>query len=148
MRIVNKTWQRNFSLIEDIEAGIVLTGAEAKSIMQGRMKLEGAYVKLTDDGPVLVNAEVYRYQYNGDREYNPLRRRKLLLNKKEILRLKSKMASTPGLTIVPITCYPKGRKIKLSIALVKGRIDTEKRRLEKAKEIKRKQQKEIKELYR
>lgn len=146
MRVANKTWHRNFQMIEELEAGVVLTGPEVKSILEGRVKLEAAYVKFTPEGPVLVNAEVYRYRFDGSRDYDPYRRRRLLLNKKEILRWKTKLDSLPGLTIVPTACYSKGRKIKLSLALVKGRIDTEKRRLEKAKEIKRKQEKEIKEL--
>jgi SsrA-binding protein len=145
MKIHNKTWLRNYQPIEEVEAGIVLTGAEAKSLQQGRGKLEAAYVKISRGEAWLRNMEIFRYEYAAALEYDAFRPRKLLLNKKEILRWETKMASQPGLTIVPTACYSKGNKIKVNIALVKGRTDTQKRKVEKAKEIKRKQEKEIKE---
>lgn len=144
MKVFNKTYTRNYEEIESFEAGIALTGAEAKSLSQGRAKFEQAYVKLVDDQPWLLNAEIFRYKYAFG-TYNPIRRRKLLLHKKEILRLRMKLQSGGNLTIVPVSCYNKGRTFKLKVALVRGRKDTQKRKLEKGKKIKRDQEKMMKE---
>lgn len=145
MKIINKIWTRNFELIEELEAGIALTGAEAKSLFDGRAKLEAAYVKLKNSEAVLRNMEIFRYAFDGSPDYDPFRPRKLLLNKKEILRWETKIASEPRLTIVPLSCYNKGRKIKVKIGLVRGRNDTQKRKLERGKEIKLKQLREARE---
>lgn len=145
MKVVHKTWFRNYEAVEELEAGIVLNGAEAKSMIEGRVKLEAAYVKLKNGEAFIRNMEVFRYSYATIREYNPFRERKLLLNKKEIIRFETKMASQPSLTIIPVAVYKKGRHIKVKIVLARGRTDTEKRKLEKNKEVQRKQEKEAKE---
>lgn len=145
MKVTNRTWLREFIPVEEMEAGIVLNGSEAKSAHEGRIKLEAAYVKIRQHEVFLVNTEIFRYRFDGRPDYNPTRQRKLLLKRKEILRLESKMASSPRLTIVPTAMFSEGRLIKVKIALVQGRNDTQKRRLEKGKEIQRKQQKELKE---
>lgn len=144
MKIINKTFTRNYEEVESFEAGMVITGPEAKSISQGRMKLEQAYVKIKHDEVWLINAEIFKYKYTSG-EYDPFRKRLLLLNKKEIIRLKTKMQSAGNLTIVPISCYNKGRKFKLKVALVRGRKDVQKRKIEKGKKIRRDQEKMIKE---
>ncbi len=148
MKVSNKTWLREFTPIEEMEAGIVLSGAEAKSAMEGRIKLEASFIKIREHEPFLINTEIFRYQFDGNPEYNPTRSRKLLLNAKEILRLETKMASNPGLTIIPVSMYSKGRRIKVKIALVKGKKETEKRRLERDKKVVRAQERELKELLR
>jgi len=148
MKVSNKTWLREFTPIEEMEAGVVLSGSETKSAYEGRIKLEASFVKIREHEPFLINTEIFKYKFDGSLEYNPTRSRKLLLNKKEILRLESKMASNPGLTIVPVSMYTSGRRIKVKIALVKGKKETEKRRLEKGKEILRDQQREVKKFSR
>lgn len=145
MKVVNKTWFRDYESIEDVEAGVVLTGAEAKSVYDGRIKLEAAHVKVADGEVWLHNAEIFKYQFDGSKEYDPARKRKLLLNKKEIIRWQTKIQSQPGLTMVPTECYTKGNRIKIKVALVKGRKETEKRRREKTKDIELKQKRELKE---
>lgn len=144
MKVTNRTWFRDYEAIEDLEAGIVLTGAEAKSVYEGKIKLEAAHVKIAKGEVWLHNAEIFKYQFDGNKEYDPARRRKLLLNRKEIIRWETKMQSQPGLTMVPTECYTKGNRIKIKIALVKGRKETEKRRQEKNKKIVRKQEQELK----
>lgn len=145
MKIVNKTWSRNYEALEEYEAGVVLTGAETKSLYGGRAKLETAYVRIKDGQAWLKNMEIFKYAFDGSREYNPTRSRRLLLNKRELLRWETKMASEPRLTVIPLNCYTKGRHIKLTIALVRGRTDTQKRKLEKEKKIKRSQERMMKE---
>jgi SsrA-binding protein len=144
MNLPNKTWRREYEALEELEAGIVLTGSEAKSLREGRAKLEASYVKFIGGEPFLVNAEIFRYQFDGDREYNPTRSRKLLMNKKEILKFRTKMQSQPGLTIIAASAYSKGQRIKVKLVLARGRKETEKRRLEKGKEVKRAQEQELK----
>lgn len=147
MKIINRKFQRNYQEIERFEAGIVLTGSEVKSIRAGRMRLDEAFVKIIGSEAYLVNAEIAVYDYARPREYEPKRSRKLLLHKKELLRIRTKLAASAGLTVAPVSCYNKDGYIKLEVALAKGRKDLEKRKLEKARDIKRREQKEIKEYY-
>lgn len=148
MKIFNRKFHREYEEMERYEAGIVLSGAEVKSIRQGRIKLEDAYVKILSDGAYLINAQIPLYHFAQIAGYDPKRRRKLLLHKGELIRLKTKIASSPRLTIVPISCYNKGNLIKLEIALVRGRKEMEKRKLERERDIKREQEKEAKEYLR
>ena len=148
MKIVNKKFGREYEMIEAYEAGIALTGAEVKSIRDGRMKLDDAYVKIVGNEPYLLNAEIYPYRFEKTDNQEAKRSRKLLLHKKEIVRIKTKMRGSGKLTIAPVSCYNKGRHIKLEIALVRGRRDVEKRKLEKQKKIRRQDQKEVKEYVR
>ncbi len=146
MKIYNRKFSRNYQEIEKYEAGVVLNGAEVKSICQGRIKLEDAYVKILGDEVYLINAQIPLYQFAQNINYNPSRMRKLLLHKNEIIRLKTKIVSNPGLTIVPVSCYnKKNNLIKLEIALTRGRKNIEKRRLEKKRAIEREKEREAKE---
>ncbi|QQG44390.1 MAG: SsrA-binding protein [Candidatus Roizmanbacteria bacterium] len=145
MKVINRVYNREYEELEKYEAGIALTGGEVKEVKKGGIKLEGSYVKLMESGPHLVNAEIPAYKYAKNENYDPKRSRKLLLHKDELEHIRSKIASTPSLTVIPIACYNKGNLIKLEIALSRGRKDIEKRKREKAKEIKRSQQREAKE---
>ncbi len=145
MKIVNRNWSRNYEALEEYEAGVSLTGSETKSLYEGRAKLDGAYVRIKEGQAWLRNMEIYRYKYNGSGEYDPMRPRRLLLHKRELLRWETKMAGEPRLTIIPISCYTKGRTIKLTIALARGRTDTKKRKLEKAAKVQRSQEQMAKE---
>jgi len=143
MKIINRKFHREYSEVEAIEAGISLYGSEVKSIRKGGLKLDDSYVKIMDKGVFLINAQIPIYEYAKIEGYDPKRSRKLLLHKKELLRLRTKIASG-GLTLAPKSCYNKGPLIKLEIALVKGRKDIEKRKLEKNRDIKRNEKREVK----
>ena len=145
MKIVNRKFEREFEEIESYEAGIVLTGAEVKSIRAGGLRLDESYVKLLDGVPYLINAEVPKYQFAALKDYDPKRSRRLLLHNKELLKIRGKLSRGSGLTMAPVFCYNKGKLIKFKIAIVRGRRDLEKRKLEKRRDIKRSQQKEAKE---
>ncbi|MBI4008983.1 SsrA-binding protein SmpB [Candidatus Roizmanbacteria bacterium] len=145
MKIVNRKFRRDYQEIEKYEVGIALTGAEVKSVRAGRMKLEDSFVKILGSEVYLINAEIQIYEYARPQGYDLRRTRKLLLHKKEIIRLKAKIASRSGLTIVPVSCYNKHSLIKLEIALAKGRKGLEKKKLEKNRDIKREQEREVKE---
>lgn len=145
MKIVNRVFRRNYQELEKFEAGISLIGSEVKSTKAGNIRLEDSFVKIFDDGAYLINADIPLYNFAKPPGYNSRQRRKLLLHKKELLRLRVKLQSSPGLTIAPVACYNKGRLIKLEIALAKGRNDQEKRKLEKARDVQRDEEKEAKE---
>lgn len=145
MKIINRKFNREYQEIEKYEAGIVLTGPEVKSIRAGRMNLDDAFVRILESGPYLINAQIQPYEFAKNDGYDSKRSRKLLLSKKELLRLKTKILGGGALTLAPISCYNKGRLIKLEIALAKGRKDIEKRKLEKNRDIKINQKREARE---
>ncbi len=145
MRIINRKFGREYEAFERFEAGIVLTGAEVKSIRGGAMRLDDAFVRIVQNEPVLVNAEISAYKYADNKDYEPKRSRKLLLSKKEITRIMTKIRGSGRLTLAPVSCYNKGSLIKIEIALVRGRRDLEKRKLDKKKSIERREKKEAKE---
>jgi len=144
MKIVNRKFNRDYEAIESFEAGIVLTGGEVKSVRQGGIRLEDSYVKVLSDGPYLVNAQIFPYRFSQNQNFDEKRSRKILLNKKEIIKIQSKVKSG-RLTIVPKLCYNKGNLIKLEIVLARGRKDVEKRKLEKKRKIEKEKEKELKE---
>ncbi len=145
MRIINRKFHREYTELEKYETGIILSGAEVKSLREGRLQLEDAFVRLMGSEAYLINANIPIYQYARMSDYDPKRSRKLLLHKKELLRLKTKIAQGGGLTLAPVSCYNKGALIKLEIALVKGKRDIEKRKLEKKRDIERQEKRELKE---
>lgn len=145
MKIPNRKFSRQYREIEKLEAGVALTGAEVKSVRSGRIKLEDAYVKFLGSEAYLVNAQIPIYQFSRPAGYDDRRTRKLLLHSKEIIRLKTKIQSAAGLTVVPVSCYNKGNLIKLEIALVKGRKSIERKKLEKERDIKRQEKRQAKE---
>ena len=132
-------------MIESLETGISLIGAEVKSIKQGHMNLNDAFVKIMGSEAYLVNADIPVYQYARPQGYDSRRSRKLLLHKKELLRFKTKIQSGERLTLAPVNCYNKAGLIKLEIALVKGRRQIEKKKLDKERDIRRAQEREMKE---
>lgn len=145
MKIINRKFGRDYKEVERFEAGIILFGGEVKAIRGGGLKLDDAYIKIVDGEPMLINAEIPAYLFGKIEGYDPKRSRRLLLHKKELLRITTKIRGGGGLTMVPVSCYNKGDILKLEIALVRGRREVEKRKYEKQKTIKRQQQKEAKE---
>jgi len=145
MRIYNRKFRRDYQEVEKYEVGIALTGPEVKSVRAGRIRLEDSFAKIMGSEVYLINAEISVYEYARPQGYDSRRTRKLLLHKREIIRLKTKLAGPGGLTIVPVSCYNKDSLIKLEIALAKGRKGLEKKRLEKKRDIEREQKREAKE---
>ena len=145
MKIVNRKFHRDYQELEKLEVGISLTGAEVKSTRAGRIKIDDAFVKFIGSEAYLVNAQIAIYQFARPAGYDDRRTRKLLLHKKEIVRLKTKIQSAAGLTVVPVSCYNKRRLLKLEVALAKSRKALGKKKLEKTRDIKRAQEREMKE---
>lgn len=135
----NKEAFFNYEIIEGYEAGIVLSGPEVKSVKDGRLSLKGSYVSIDQAGEAwLANAHIAPYlPAKGNQEnYEPTRRRKLLLKKKEIDSLLGK-SKQKGLTIIPLTVYAKKGLIKVEIALARGKSKIDKRETIKKREAQR-----------
>lgn len=128
MKMENRQAYRNYEILETVEAGVVLSGAEAKSIREGRLQLGGAYVRLREREAWLVNAVIPRFAHagGGDLDKEEARPRKLLLKKSELLNWQMKV-KTKGVTLVPLSVYSKGNLVKVEVGLVKGRREYEKR---------------------
>lgn len=145
MKVFNRAFERSYEKLESVEAGLVLTGPETKSVLLGRIMLDASYIKLTEDGEAyLVNADIPKYEYAHTKIHDAKRRRKLLLHRRELLKLQIK-SSVKGFSLIPVACYTKGRYIKLEIALARGRRDIEKKKIERKKEIVKQQKREAKE---
>ncbi len=124
----------NYEVVEKYEGGIELLGTEVKGVRRGKVSLEGAFVIIRGGEAFLINANIQPHQVkNAPKDYDPLRNRKILLTKKEIKEL-ADTEKNKSLTIVPISMYNKGRKIKISIALVKGKKKFDKRETIKKRE--------------
>src|SRR3989338_4859856 len=135
--IVNKKAGFNYEFLEKMETGIVLAGFEVKSLKSGRGSLDGAYVSVRNGEVFLVHAHIPPYQaVNTPKEYDQYRDRKLLLNKKEIAHLVG-FEKQKNLTIVPISVYNKGGKIKVEIAIARGKKKYDKRETIKKRDIER-----------
>ncbi|MFA6585824.1 MAG: SsrA-binding protein SmpB [Candidatus Paceibacterota bacterium] len=135
----------NYEILEKYEAGIELLGVEVKSVRSGRMSLDGAFIIVRGGEAFLINANIPPYQVNNtSKDYDPLRNKKLLLTKKEINEL-TDSEKNKSLTIVPISVYNKGRKIKVELALAKGKKKRDKRESIKKRETDREIRREYKE---
>ena len=126
MKITNRYVNYDYQLFDKFEVGVVLSGAEVKSLFLGHAVLDEAYVKFVGNELFLLNAHIHPYSYADTREIDPKRTRKLLLHKKELLILQSKMKQK-NLILVPVAWYNKGHQIKLEIALAKGKKKWEKK---------------------
>ncbi len=134
----------DYEILQTFEAGVSLLGTEVKSIRGGQGKLEGAYVIVRGDEAFLVGASIPAFQNkNAPADYEPERPRKLLLTQKEIAELELK-SEKQGLTIVPIKWYNKKSKLKLEIAIARGKKKQDKRQSIKKSDTKRDIEREIK----
>lgn len=142
MKIVNKRARHDYFLLEEFEAGIVLAGPEVKSLKAGHASLGESFVRIIDGQAWLLNAHINPYPYADNRDYNPRRSRKLLLHRQELLKIQQKVKEK-GLTIVPVSCYTKGRNIKLKIVLARGKKKYDKRETIKRRDIERQVEREL-----
>lgn len=135
--ISNKKAYFNYEILETFEAGVALLGSEVKALRANKAHLQGAYITLNDGEAFLRKAYIAPYQEsNTPSDYSAERPRKLLLKQKELAQLTREL-NTAGLTVVPLKWYNKKRKIKLEIALVRGKKKVDKRESIKARDVKR-----------
>ncbi len=134
---INKRARFDYEILKKFEAGLVLKGYEAKSIKTGHISLKGAFVTNQKDELFLINASISLAHFSANiKDYNPTAPRKLLLNKKEIAYLIGKKQQE-RLTIVPLSVYNKNGRLKLEIALAKGKKKQDKRQTIKKREAKK-----------
>ena len=133
----NRKARFDYEILDKYEAGIELLGSEVKSVRGGQMSLEGAFVIIRGGEAFLINSNIPPYQAkNTSADYEPLRNRKLLLTKKEIAEL-AETEKNKSLTIIPMSVYNKNRKIKVNVALVRGKKKFDKRESIKKRETER-----------
>jgi len=123
----NRRARRDYQILETIEAGLVLTGAEVKSLRAGRANLKDSYARVEGEEVFLYNMHIAPYDKAHDRSYDPDRRRKLLLRTSEIRKLIGK-TSERGLTLVPLDVHFGGPWAKVQLALARGKKTIDKRR--------------------
>ncbi|MFB6181836.1 MAG: SsrA-binding protein SmpB [Candidatus Magasanikbacteria bacterium] len=141
----NKKARHRYEILENYEAGIDLEGHEVKAIRSGNASLKGSFVTFTEGEAFINNMHIGQYKYSRDIiEYDPERKRRLLLKRSQINYLRGK-TSQPGLTVVPLSLYNSGQNIKAEIALVKGKTKHSKKEDLKEKDQKRRAQRAAKE---
>lgn len=116
----NPTAYHNYTIADTIEAGIVLTGTEIKSIRNGKVNLKDTYVNIKNNEVFIIGMHISPYEFGNIFNKDPLRTRKLLLNRREINKLFG-MIQTKGVSLVPISLYFKGNKLKVQIGIGKGK---------------------------
>tara|TARA_B100000965_G_scaffold406485_1_gene445657 strand:- start:3162 stop:3647 length:486 start_codon:yes stop_codon:yes gene_type:complete len=118
--IRNKKASHKYFLEDKVEAGVVLTGTEVKSIRAGKAQINEAFVRFDKNYPILYNAHIEEYAFGNLNNHEPRRPRRLLLHKKEIRKLQAALEAK-GYSIVPVRMYFKGSLVKVEIALGKGK---------------------------
>ena len=142
--IENKKVSFDYEILETLEAGLELLGFEVKSLRAGHGSLKGARVVARGGEAYLVGATIPAWQMaNAPKSYDPERTRRLLLSKKEILRVAS-AESEKGLTIVPLSVYTRRQRLKLGIAIARGKKKEDKRHSIRAREEKRRIERSLK----
>jgi SsrA-binding protein len=116
----NKKAFHDYEILEKYEAGIVLTGEEVKSVRNGQANLKGSFVDIFGDEAFLNEAHISRYKFSSNKDYNPTRKRKLLLHIKEILKISQAIAQK-GVTAIPLEFYEKEHLIKMEIGICRGK---------------------------
>jgi SsrA-binding protein len=132
----NRKAFHDFHLLETFEAGIVLLGTEVKSIREGRVNLRDSFARVEDGEVFLYNVNISPYSHRGYADHEPLRRRKLLLNRDEIRKLIGKTVEK-GMTLVPVRLYYKKGRVKVAVSLAKGKKEYDKRETIKRREADR-----------
>lgn len=134
--VTNKRAEHDYFILQRIEAGIALKGTEVKSLRQGKANFLDAYVDFINGEAFLVNMHISEYTQGNRFNHEEKRKRKLLLNKREILKLQQKVKEK-GYTVIPLRAYVKNGKIKIEIALARGKKMYDKRESIAEKDLKR-----------
>jgi SsrA-binding protein len=140
----NRSAFHNYHISDKYEAGIALTGTEVKSVMGGRVQLKESYVAVRDGEVWLFNAHISPYSHGNRENHDPLRTRKLLLHRREIVRLEEASVKQ-GMTLVPTRVYLKNGRIKLEVGVARGKKMYDKRETEMRRTIDRETQAQLKE---
>jgi SsrA-binding protein len=144
MRIVNR-FIKSYKPLEKLEAGIALLGSEVKALRAGHADITGAHVRISGSEAYLINGKIFPYEFSRVEGYQEDRTRKLLLHKKEILALKTKL-DRGKFTIVPLSVYLKNGNFKIELAVVEKKNKREKRLDRRRETIERDVARELKEI--
>ena len=140
---VNRKARHEYFIIQSFEAGIVLAGTEVKALRQGKANLVDSYASLENAEVWLMSANISAYEQGNINNHEPTRKRKLLLKKSEIRRLIGKVKEK-GLTLIPLRLYFKNGKVKVELAVVKGKKVYDKREAIAKRDIQRDQERRFK----
>ncbi len=140
---VNRKARHEYSVLQTFEAGIVLLGTEVKALRQGKANLVDSYAALKNGEVWLIGAHISEYTQGNINNHIPTRDRKLLLKKSEIRRLIGKVKEK-GLTLIPLRMYFKEGKVKVELALAKGKKVYDKRESIAKRDLQREQERKIK----
>ena len=136
IEIKNKKAYFDYTILEEIEAGISLVGTEIKSVRKGSVDLKDSFITIKNNEAFILNMYIAKYEQGNIFNHEERRTRKLLLHKKEIKKLKEKV-STEGLTLIPLKLYFKKNYVKVLIGLCKGKKLYDKRASIKERDLKR-----------
>ncbi|CZQ81637.1 smpb protein [Trichococcus palustris] len=140
----NRKASHDYAIIDTLEAGMVLTGTEIKSIRGGKINLKDGYATIRNGEVFLQNVHISPFEQGNIFNHDPLRTRKLLLHKKQIAYLVNETKTT-GVTLVPLKVYLKNGVAKVLIGLAKGKKNYDKREALKQKDVKREMDRALKE---
>ena len=143
MEINNRKARFDYELLDKYEAGIALTGTEIKSIRQGNCNLKDSYVVIRKNEAYIINMNISQYKEGNIFNHDEVRTRKLLLHKKEILKLNDKIKIN-GYTLIPVRLYFKKNKVKIEVAVARGKKTYDKREAIKERDINRDIRKRLK----
>ena len=143
MEILNRKARYDYVIEDTYEAGIVLTGTEIKSVRQGKVNIKDSYAIIRNDEIYLLNTHISLYEEGNRFNHDEDRTRKLLLHKKEILKLKDKL-EIEGYTLVPLKIYFVKNKAKVLIGIAKGKKNYNKKETIKERDIQREMEKSLK----
>ena len=143
MEIQNRKASFDYEIIETFEVGIVLTGTEIKSIRLGKANLKDSYAIIKNNEIYLLNMHISKYDQGNIFNHEETRTRKLLMHKKEILKLRDRL-DLEGFTLIPLKLYFKGSKAKILLGLAKGKKNYDKREAIKKKDIERQLARDLK----
>jgi SsrA-binding protein len=132
----NRKAYHDYHLLETFEAGMALLGTEVKAIREGRVNLRDSYARVEEGEVFLYNVNISPYSHRGYADHEPLRRRKLLLHRHEILKLVGQTVEK-GMTLVPVRMYFKNGRVKVAVSLAKGKKEYDKRETIKKRDVDR-----------
>ena len=138
----NRRARHNFDILETYEAGLVLLGTEVKALRDGRADLKESYARVEGNEAWLIGCHISPYAQGNRANHDPLRPRKLLLHRGEISRLLGRVMEK-GLTVVPLSLYFKGGRVKVELGLARGRKTLDKRQVIREREERREMDREI-----
>ena len=130
-----KAWHE-YHILEKYEGGMVLYGSEVKAIREGKANIKEAYIRFIDNELFTVGMHIGKYSNEGYSTHSPMRDRKLLLHRKELLKLR-KMVDEKGKTLIPLSLYLKGGRVKIEFGLAQGKKMWDKRKTKMDKDVKR-----------